>query len=234
MSLTSTSTAQPAGPTIQEQAPTLLAHVAGYVGHRTVAVGLRAGLVRALADAPGGATPDELAERLGLDPFYVSVWCRSAFAAGVLDRDGTAYRLAPHVGTLLLDTTSPAYVGGVFTVLEQREVFDRFEASLASGERLWWDQASPEWIAGVAGTGTPFYTRLVPGALERVPGLADRLTAGCRVADVACGTGAGLIRLAEAYPACQIVGVDGDLHSIDLARERVERAGLAGRVTLTC
>jgi hypothetical protein len=30
------------------------------------------------------------------------------------------------------------------------------EASLASGERLWWDECSPDWIAGVAGTGTPY------------------------------------------------------------------------------
>jgi hypothetical protein len=117
-----------------------------------------------LARAPGGATPDELAERLDLDPFYVSVWCRAALSGGICDR----YRLAPHVATLLLDTGSPAYVGGLFTVLEQREMFGRFEANLASGERLWWDGSSPDWIAGVAGTGTPFYTRLVPaGGADR-------------------------------------------------------------------
>jgi hypothetical protein len=63
-------------PTIQEQTPVALVHAAGYVGHRIVAVGLRRGLMEALAEAAGGATPDELADRLGLDPFYVSVWCR--------------------------------------------------------------------------------------------------------------------------------------------------------------
>jgi ubiquinone/menaquinone biosynthesis C-methylase UbiE len=219
-------------PTVAEQAPVLLSQLAGYIGHRTIAIGLRAGLIDALARQPAGATADELAEQLGLDPFYVSVWCRSAFSAGVCDRNGRGYRLAPHMGTLLLDTTSPAYVGGVFNVLQQHEVFGRFEEHLASGERLWWDETSPEWIASVARTGTPFYVRLIPGGLDKVPGLPERLAAGGRVVDSACGTGAGVIRLAETYPASQVVGVDGDAHSVQLARQRVADAGLSDRVTL--
>jgi len=164
----------------------------------------------------------------------VSVWCRAAFAAGVCERAGDGYRLAPHMATLLLDKSSAAYAGGVFTVLEQHEMFGRFEASLASGERMWWADTSPDWITNVSVTGTPFYTRLVPGGLERVPGLPERLTAGCAVVDTACGSGAGLVRLARAYPACTITGVDGDQHSVDLARARVADAGLADRVAVVC
>jgi hypothetical protein len=62
----------------------------------------------------------------------------------------------------------------------------------------------------VAGTGTPFYTRLVPGGLAQVPGLAERLQAGCRIVDTACGSGVGLVRLAAHYPRCTVVGVDGN------------------------
>ncbi|WP_040336779.1 class I SAM-dependent methyltransferase [Candidatus Blastococcus massiliensis] len=217
--------------TLAETAPQVLALVAGYVGHRTVSLGLRSGLLRALADRPG-STADDLADALSLDPFYVSVWCRAAFGAGVLERADGGYRLGDHMATLLLATGSPAFVGGVFGVCEAGEVFDRFEASLSSGERMWWEDTSPEWIAAVAGTGTPFYTRLVPGGLERVPGLAERLTAGCTVVDTACGAGVGAIRLATTYPRCTVVGVDGDAHSIDRARERIAAAGLAGRITL--
>jgi ubiquinone/menaquinone biosynthesis C-methylase UbiE len=236
MSTTSApTTSTPSDVTIQDQAPVLLAQVAGYVGHRTIAIGLRTGLIRALAESPG-ATPDALADRLDLDAFYVSVWCRSAFAAGICERapGGSGghgrYRLAPHVDTLLLDTSSPAYVGGVFLLLEQREMFDRFEESLPSGERMWWDDCDPDWIAGVAGTGTPFYTRLVPGGLARVPDLAGRLAAGCRIADTACGAGVGVVRLASAYPECHVTGLDGDAHSLELARKRVAEAGIGDRV----
>jgi SAM-dependent methyltransferase len=230
MTLTAPAPTSPAA-TLAETAPRVLSLIAGYVGHRTVAIGLRTGLIRALADRPG-STADDLADARGLDPFYVAVWCRAAFAAGITERDGDRYRLGEHMATLLLDTGSPAFVGGVFGVTEAPEMFGRFEENLATGERMWWDDTSPEWIAGVAGTGTPFYTRLIPGGLAKVPGLADALSAGCRVVDTACGAGQGLVRLATTYPDSTVVGVDGDQHSIDQARARVESAGVADRVEL--
>ncbi|MFC7405644.1 SAM-dependent methyltransferase [Georgenia alba] len=217
--------------TIADQAPKLLQHAAGYIAHRTIAIGLRTGLVRELATA-GVASPDELAGTLGLDPFYVSVWTRSAFAAGVLERAGGGYCLAPHVATLLLDPDSPAFVGGLFTVVEQDEVFGRFERELATGKRLWWDETSPAWTAGVAQTGRPFYTRLVPGGLSHVPGLAARLESGGHVLDTACGSGYGLVRLAGAYPAATVSGVDGDAHSVESARRVLADAGLADRIAV--
>ena len=225
--------APPAEPTLKDQGGALLAHAAGYASHRTIAIGLRSGLLAEL-DRAGAATPGELAERLGMDPFYVAVWCRAAFSAGACDRAGDRYRLAPHMATLLLDPTSPAYAGGVFTVMEQPEMFGRFEATLASGQRMWWDDTSPAWTANVAATGTPFYTRLVPGGLAQVPGLADRLAGGGVIVDSACGTGAGLVRLAEHFPACRLVGVDGDAHSAGQARAGVAAAGLDDRVRLVC
>ena len=222
-----------AAPTVAETAPKVLSLLAGYVGHRTVAIGLRTGLIRTLADRPGSSA-DDLADALELDPFYVSVWCRAALAAGVTEREGGGYRLGDHMATLLLDTTSPAYAGGVFGVLEAPEVFGRFEQAFATGERMWWDDTSPEWIAAVSGTGTPFYTRLIPGGLDRVPGVAEALAQGCRVVDTACGAGIGVVRLATTYPDCTIVGVDGDQHSIDRAQARVAEAGLTDRVELVC
>ena len=230
-----TVTAPPAAsaPTLADTAPVVLSLVAGYVGHRTVAIGLRQGLVRRLADRPG-AGADELADILDLDPFYVSVWCRAALAAGVVQRDGAGFRLADHMDTLLLDSASPAYAGGLFPIFEQPEMISRFEATLGSGERMWWDDTSPDWIAAVANTGTPFYTRLVPGGLAKVPGLPERLAAGCRVVDSSCGAGVGLVRLATAYPGCMVVGVDGDQHSVDTARARVAEAGLGDRVQVVC
>jgi SAM-dependent methyltransferase len=227
--------------TLQEQAPRLLAHIAGYVGHKVVALGLRQGLIAELAAVEGGLTADELADRVSLDPFYTAVWCRGAVSSGICDvrADGphgagleAHYLLAPHLDTLLLDSEHPAFAGGVFTVLEQPEVFDRFEAMLATGDRMWWDGCSEAWIAGVAGTGTPFYVRLAPAGLTHVPGLSERLAAGARIVDTACGSGLGVERLAQVYPACEIVGVDGDRHSIDVAEQRIREAGVGDRCRL--
>ncbi|HLV58150.1 MAG TPA: class I SAM-dependent methyltransferase [Natronosporangium sp.] len=220
-------------PEIGQQVNLLLSHAAGYVAHRTVAMGVRAGLVEALAEAgEDGLSPDELADRLGLDRFYVATWCRAAFGAGICDRSGGAYRLAPHMATLLLDLSAPAYAGGVFEAMEQPEMFTRFEQHLATGQRLWWDGCGPRFIRAVSRVGRPFYRRLVPGGLEQVPGLAERLAAGCRVLDTACGAGMGLVLLAQAYPDCELVGVDGDEFSLEVAEENLRTAGLGDRVRL--
>lgn len=149
----------------------------------------------------------------------------------MLDRTGDRYALAPHMDTLLLDTDSPAYVGGAFTIMEQPEMLDRFEEHLASGQRFWWDDCSPEFIRNVADTARPFYLRLVPDGLARVPGLPERLSGPCRILDTASGAGAGVIRLARTYPEATMVGADGDAHSLELARQAAAEAGVADRVS---
>ena len=58
----------------------------------------------------------------------------------------------------------PGIRGRPVQVLEQPEVFGRFEDSLADGRRMGWNQASPDWITGVAEAGTSFYARLIPAA----------------------------------------------------------------------
>lgn len=218
---------------IQDQAGTLLGQVAGYVGVRTVEIGLTSGLIEAAAANPEGLTAKELAGRTQLDPFYTEVWCRAAHGAGVLDDAGSdRYRLAAHMDTLLLDETSPAYVGALFTIMEQPEIFDGFGDDLATGEGTWWDECSAAFINNVAGTGAPFNTRLIPGGLGRVPGLDHRLDGPARILELACGSGKGLLLLAEHYPQAEIVGLDGDAHSLEAAARRLKAGGAADRVTL--
>jgi ubiquinone/menaquinone biosynthesis C-methylase UbiE len=221
------------GPTIKEQAGKVLAQVAGYVGGRTIEIGLRHGLVETLAAHPDGLTAHDLAVRTVLDPTYVAVWCRSALANDIVERaDGAAYRLAPHMATVLLDRGSAAYAGGTLAVLSQPEMFDRFSESLSTGERTWWDKVSHTFIQGVSMTGSAFYVRLVPNGLAQVPGLPDVLARAPHILDTACGAGAGLVRLAEAYPDATLVGADGDAYSLELAAERLRQHGLADRVEL--
>lgn len=223
------------GPTIKDQAAGLLTDIAGYIGHRVISMGLRRGLVQALDEAgPDGLSAGDLAEQLGFDELYTAVWLRGALGAGICERHGDRYRLTNYTATLLLDAGSPAYVGGMYAVTEADEMFARFERNLSSGERMWWSDCDPTWIAAVAATGTPFYTRLVPGGLSQVPGVEAALEGGGRVVDHACGSGNGVIRLAEAYPRCRVVGTDGDRHSIEVARRKVRDAGVADRVELVC
>jgi hypothetical protein len=217
----------------QQQAGKVLSQLAGYVGLRTIDIGLQHGLLQALSKTLLGMTAEALAEEAGLEPFYTEVWCRSAYAAEVLDGgEYEAYRLAPHMDKLLLDRDFPSYIGGLPGVMVQPEFFDRFAENLPSGKRIWWDERSPTFIDKVSTRGQPFYTRLIPTGLSRVPGLDESLTNGARVLEVACGVGIGLVRIAQTYPGATVVGVDGDALSMKLVTDRVKQAGLRERISL--
>ena len=214
----------------QEQAGALLGNAAGYIATRTITIGLDHGLFELIAER-GPLSSADLAESAGIDRLYSEVWCRSAFAAGVLEgHDASAYILAPHIAALLLDKSSPGYLGGLFKVLTQPEVFDTFDANLESGERIWWDQTSPAWISAVGETGGAFNTRFIPGGIAQVPGATDRLSAGGKALELACGTGVGLVRLGTEYPSLDLLGLDGDAHSLNSARSLIGEAGMSGRV----
>ncbi len=217
---------------IQKQAGKVLQQIAGYVGVRTIDIGLKHGLLEEMSKHSGGLTSDELARNAGIDPFYAMVWCRSAYANEILEREGERFVLAPHMDRLLLDDDFPGHVGGLPAVLLAYDIFDRFSENLKSGERSWWDKCTPEFIQGVRTTGRSFYNRLIPAGVARVPGLLDQLEAGAHVLELATGAGFGISKMAQTYPKCTFVGVDGDSYSLGLAAEAIKEAGASDRVEL--
>lgn len=220
-------------PTVQQQAGKLLSQVAGYVGLMTMEIGLRHGLYEEIANKPEGITSEDLARARGLDPFYVNTWCRSAYAAETLElTDSGAFTLAPHVDRLLLDQEFPGYIGGMPRVMTQPEMFRYFSDRLPTGQRLWWDECSPEWIGAVSSTGRAFYNRLIPDGLSRVPGLPDKLSQGVTVLELACGAGIGLAKMAQAYPQVSLVGLDGDAYTLEVAQGRLKELGIQDKVSL--
>lgn len=217
---------------VQQQAGKVLSQVAGYVGVRAIEMGLRLGLFETIVKHADGMTAEELAKEAGIDPFYAQVWCRAAYASEVLELDGDRFRLAPHMDRLLLDKDFPGYVGALPSIFLQPEMFDRFAENLPSGKRTWWDECSPTWVEAVSGTARPFYSRLIPGGLSKVPGVSERLADGGHVLDLGCGVGVGLVKLARAFPQCSFVGLDGDAHSLRMVEERLKEEGLSDRVSL--
>ncbi len=68
---------------------------------------------------------------------------------------------------------------------------------------------------------------LVPDVLPALDGVVDRLAAGAAAADVGCGAGGLLLRLAEAFPASRFAGYDTSRHALDRARARLAASGLS-------
>lgn len=216
---------------VQKQAGNLLTQFAGHIGFKTIQIGLENGLFAVLSKSQQGLDAGALARAAGTDEFYTAVWARAAYAAELLEIDDQSrYSLAAHLDKLLLNEDFPAYLGGVLGVMSQPEMFDHFSENLKSGKRMWWNDASPEFIKAVGQTGRPFYTRLIPAGLDRVPGLTDKLSAGAKVVELGCGAGVGLVKFASAYPNTVLTGLDGDAHSLQLSRQLVEDHGLSDRV----
>lgn len=220
-------------PELKEQAGKLLSHVAGYVGLRTIEIGLQHGLFKEIAKHPQGINARDLAERTKMDPFYIQVWTQSAFASQALElTENESYALAPHMDKLLLDEDFPGYMGAMFKMMLQPELFDLFSENLKSGRRTWWNELSLDFIQAVSNTGRSFYIRLIPGGISKIPGLNEKLKEGVRVLELCSGAGRGLIRMANEYPNCSFVGLDGDALSNKLTKKRLEEVGIQDKVSL--
>ena len=59
---------------MKQQAGKVLGHVAGYVGLRTIEIGLTHGLFEAMGKHAVGLTTEQLAAEKSVDEFYVGIW----------------------------------------------------------------------------------------------------------------------------------------------------------------
>lgn len=109
---------------VAEQQGKILGALSGTTTVWGLELALRLGILQHLAEKSEGATVEQVASALGLDARYTHVVLRAAYAGEVLERDDGRYRLAEHMGVVLLDPDAPGYLGGaVKTFVALREVF---------------------------------------------------------------------------------------------------------------
>src|SRR6516164_4012311 len=218
---------------IEQNVHRLLGAITGAATTAMVALGDQLGLYRALADG-GPATPAELAARTGLAPRYLREWLSQQAAAGFLsyrDDDGR-YLLPAEAAAVLAHDASPAFLAGGATITRGWFAgIDRLAGAFGTGAGIPWDEQDPAVFEGTERFFRPGYTaRLTTDWVPALPGVAGRLAAGGRVADVGCGHGAAAILLARAYPQAAVHGYDFHHRSIAVARQRAGQAGLGGRI----
>ena len=202
-----------------------------------VYLGDRLGLYEALRSS-GPLTSAELASTAGIAPRYAREWLEQQAVAGVLEAEGDdaedrRFRLPEaHVG-VLADPTSVEHLAPFARMLVGvAGVLDDVAAAYRSGGGVPYVRYGADFRSGQGDINRPaFSTALVD---EWVPALgggsvARRLAAGGRVADLGCGQGWSSIAVARAYPEAEVWGIDGDVASIEDARERAAAAGVAVR-----
>lgn len=200
-----------------------------------VLIGDELGLWRALAAATTPVTPAELARRTETTERYIREWLDAMAAGGYVTylKDTSTYRLEPEQAVALADSSSPAFVPGLFQVTAAMWAGRaKVGANFRSGAGLEWGHQHPCLFEGTERFFRSGYLgNLIQSWLPALDGVVAKLEAGAKVADVGCGVGASTIIMAKAYPASRFVGFDSHAPSIELARQRAREAGVADRVT---
>lgn len=214
-----------------------LGQVVNEVGaaYNTVLTGIgdQLGLYDALAEY-GALSSIELAARTGTAERYVREWANAQAASGFLHYDATTgtYELLPEQAYVLADRTSPVYLPGMFqAAVSVFGITPRIVEGFRTGEGVGWHEHGHGLFEGTERFFRSSYqANLVPAWIPALDGVAAKLHAGARVADVGCGHGASTILMAQAYPASTFVGYDYHEASIEEARRRAAAAGVTDRV----
>ncbi len=203
-------------------------------------LGIHLGLYRALADSP--ATSVALAGRTGCDEWYLREWLAAQAIAGLLTAAGTdpasaEFALAEGTYEVLVDETSPAYLGGLADILAAAgRALPLLVDAYRTGAGVPYAAYGPDGVSAQSALNRPaFVNSLVAEWLPQVPGVLARLQETgdpARVADLACGTGWAAIELAKAFPHIKVTGLDNDEASVAAGRRHAMDHGVADRVDL--
>ncbi|MBA2326046.1 MAG: methyltransferase domain-containing protein [Actinobacteria bacterium] len=196
-------------------------------------IGDRLGLWKDLA-ASGPTTSAELAARTGTNERYVREWLGGMAAGGYVEYDRAADRftLPPEHVPVLAQEGGPVFFGGMHQMIRGMvTVYDQllevFRAGGGVPQSAYHDDM---WDGMERFTAGWFNNHLVQDWIPALPDVETALERGGDVADIGCGRGRGLIKLAEAYPKSRYVGYDVFEPTIEAARSAAEVAGVSDRV----
>jgi SAM-dependent methyltransferase len=212
-------------------------HVAGTltgaVTAAMIVVGDELGLYRALA-VSGPTTAAELAAATATHERYVREWLAQQAAAGIVGHDPNAgtFTLPPeHAAVLAADDSPASMVGAAHLPAGMFRGTGKIVEGFRTGRGVEvGEQDAAIWASAARFKGVSYRTSLVAEWIPALDGVAERLQAGARVADIGCGYGGARILMAEAYPTSRFVGYDVHPDSIEMARRRAAGAGVADRV----
>jgi SAM-dependent methyltransferase len=197
-------------------------------------IGDRLGLFKDLA-VNGPATSAEVAKRTGTNERYVREWLGGMTTAKYLEYDAPTHRFslpAEHAAAVAAGG-GQFFFGGVYEMIPALvAVIDQVaEAFRQGGGVRQANYPSAMWDGLERFSANKFNNLLLQQWIPAMPVVQSKLQSGVRVADVGCGRGRGLIKLAEAFPACRYFGYDLYGPAVDEATARAKAAGVHDRMT---
>ncbi len=196
-------------------------------------IGDRLGLFKELG-ANGPATSAELSARAGINERYAREWLGHMAAAGYLDYDPAngRFTLPNEHAPILAEEGGPFFFGGVYQMMAGMSTpLESLERAFQAGGGVHQSEYSEHlWDGMERFTAGWFENLLVPVWIPAMPDVQKLLERAAEVADVGCGRGRALIKLAQAYPNSRYVGFDAFEPTIARAQANAQAAGVADRV----
>ncbi len=214
---------------LEELAGKVVGDVAGAMSLFMAYLGDQAGVYAAMEDA-GPQTVEGLAARTGLNAKYLHQWLGSNSAAGYVtyDPEAETFSLTPEQALVFAREGHPACMQGFFqSVVSQFETQQKAVDTFRSGEGRPWGDHSQCCFCGTDRFFRPGYAaNLIDHWIPSLDGVAEKLEAGAKVADIGCGHGSSTILLAQAFPNSTIHGIDFHEPSIAEAKAKADAAGV--------
>jgi 2-polyprenyl-3-methyl-5-hydroxy-6-metoxy-1,4-benzoquinol methylase len=197
------------------------------------AIGDRLNLFKDLA-ANSPATSQELSQRTKVNERYAREWLSALTCAGYLEFDSKSMRftLPLEHSPALADEGGPMFMGGIHQELfALTKNLNRLVDVFQKGGGIPIEEFDENEFAGTERfTATWFENYLLQQWIPAVPDIQAKLEQGALVADVGCGRGRALIKLARAYPNSRFVGYDIFEQAISKANTNAVSAGVSDRV----
>ncbi|WP_431797709.1 class I SAM-dependent methyltransferase [Microbacterium kunmingense] len=205
--------------------------VFGWMQTMSIHLGLELGWYRALREKP--CTASELAAATDSSERYAREWLEQQAAYDILavdDADAAPgarrFALPRDRAEVLLDGRSLAFAGPLTSMLAASAAqLPRLVEAYRTGGGVSWEQLGDLARTSQADLNRPWFDAL-PAELTKIGDLRSILSRpGARVVDVGCGAGWSAIALAREFPGLEVVGIDIDAPSIEMARRNAAEAG---------
>ncbi|WP_402373125.1 class I SAM-dependent methyltransferase [Isoptericola rhizosphaerae] len=191
-----------------------------------ISIGHRTGLFDTVAGLPP-STSHEIAAAAGLHERYVSEWLGAMTVAGIVVHDHGTYRLPANHAAVL---TRAAGVNNLASQLQfipmLAQVEDPIVRCFTDGGGVGYEAFGRFHELMAEQSAQNHDAALLSHVVPMVDGLAERLRAGIRVADIGCGQGHAMNLLASAFPDSDFHGYDFRPETIAVAREEADALGL--------
>jgi SAM-dependent methyltransferase len=217
---------------VNEDPTAFAGQLVAWMNGATIILGLdaahRAGVLEALAET-GASTSHELAAQAGLSERHVREWLDLMTVGGVVDHEpGTGrYRLPAGAAMCLTGDSSMNMAPATACIAFSAQHVEAVSATMRHGGGIPYAAYRPDFTDLMDSMNRGRYDQLlIDGYIGAVPGLAGRLRAGIRVADIGCGSGHVVNLLARAFPTSTFVGFDLAEDALEAARLEAAEYGL--------